>query len=170
MKKSNSTKIKSEGYSVFEIADFFIRVASKKMVDENVPEGITHLKLQKMLYFAQAVYLSLYNKTLFNEEIQAWQYGPVIKEVYSKYSRNKNKSLTTQDLTHEIKDTKIAEFLKSVWDLFGKYSAFELINISHSHAPWKDAYVEGKKDIIIEKAVIRDYYKGLFEFNSKKNG
>lgn len=169
MKKTSKKKIKSEGYSVFDIADFFIRIASKKLIDDQLTEGITPLKLQKILYFAQAVYLSIYDKALFDEEIQAWQYGPVIKEVYIKYSEHKNNPITIFDSNHKITDKKIAEFLKSVWDLFGKYSAYELINITHNHKPWKDSYVEGIKDIIIEKETLRDYYKGLFEFNSKVN-
>ncbi|MDY3205918.1 MAG: DUF4065 domain-containing protein [Arcobacter sp.] len=170
MKKNNSKVIASENISVFDIADFFIRIASQKMIDDNLSEGITHLKLQKILYFAQAVYLSIYNKALFNEEIQSWQYGPVIKEVYSKYSRKGNSTITTSNFEYKIDDKKIAEFLKSVWELFGKYSAYELINITHNHAPWKESYVKGCKDIIIEKKVLRDYYKGLFDFKSKFNG
>ena len=171
MKKTRTKRIKSEDYSVFDIADFFIRISSQKLIDDNTPEGITPLKLQKILYFAQAVYLSLYDKALFDEEVQAWQYGPVIKEVYLKYSKHKNNPIITVDLDHKIIDKKIAEFLKSVWDLFGKYSACELINITHNHKPWKDVYVEGVKNIIIKKESMRDYYKGLFEFNnSKANG
>ena len=41
-------------------------------IDREVGDSITHLKLQKLIYYAQAWSLALKGKTLFEEEIQAW--------------------------------------------------------------------------------------------------
>ena len=46
---------------------------------------ITQLKLQKILYYIQGKHLALYRKPLFPEDIEAWAYGPVVREVYIKY-------------------------------------------------------------------------------------
>ena len=43
---------------------------------------MTNLKLNKLVYFAQAVSLKQYGVPLFSDEIQAWSYGPVEPEVY----------------------------------------------------------------------------------------
>jgi uncharacterized phage-associated protein len=46
-------------YPVREITDFFITLANEEKFDEGIPEGVTHLKLQKILYFAQSAFLAL---------------------------------------------------------------------------------------------------------------
>lgn len=149
-------------YNAAQVADFFVHLGSAKMVDEGVPEGITPLKLQKLLYFAQAASLSLFNKKLFSEEIEAWKYGPVVSSIYHVYKENPNSPLTKpQGIFKEIGDAKTQEFLKEVWDMFDKYSASELVQITHNHSPWKDAYQEGR-NAVIPAEVLRDYYKDVF--------
>ena len=57
--------------SAMDIAAYYIKKSS--LLAEN---DLTNLKLQKMLYYTQAEYAVANNgRTLFNEEIQAWQYG-----------------------------------------------------------------------------------------------
>ncbi|MFP5528706.1 Panacea domain-containing protein, partial [Peptococcus simiae] len=53
--------------SVIDVANWFL---SK--------DSMTHKKIQKLCYYAQAWYCALYDGTpLFKEEIQAWVHGPV---------------------------------------------------------------------------------------------
>ena len=58
--------------------------------DDNydVYEGLTHLKIQKLLYFADGIALAVTDKPLFSEKIYAWPHGPVIKEVYDVLKAN----------------------------------------------------------------------------------
>ena len=72
-------------FSAIDIAIWFILKNNAEVLeheatndDYEVYEGITHLKLQKLLYYAQGVCLAITGNTLFNEEIQAWQHGPVV--------------------------------------------------------------------------------------------
>ena len=53
-----------------DVAKCFVRIANDEVVDvpetgEKLKEGITHLKLQKLLYFAQAAHLAVHNSPLF---------------------------------------------------------------------------------------------------------
>ncbi|WP_425446664.1 Panacea domain-containing protein [Dethiothermospora halolimnae] len=66
-------------YSALEIARYIIN----KCTVENSP--ISNLQLQKILYFLQKEYLVNRNSVLFSDEIQAWQFGPVVPEVYYQY-------------------------------------------------------------------------------------
>src|SRR5205823_14692025 len=50
--------------------------------DEKDP--LTNLRLQKLLYYAQAWSLVLRESELFPEEIEAWRWGPVVPAVYNK--------------------------------------------------------------------------------------
>ncbi len=45
-------------------------------------ELLSHLKLQKLLYFCQGFTLAMTGKPLFSEAIVAWEHGPVVREVW----------------------------------------------------------------------------------------
>lgn len=47
---------------------------------------MTHKKLQKLCYYAQAWHCAFYkNKPLFENRIEAWVHGPVSPELYYRY-------------------------------------------------------------------------------------
>ena len=51
--------------------------------------GISNLKLQKLLYYAQAWHLALYGEPLFRDRIEAWVHGPVVPPVFGAFKHNK---------------------------------------------------------------------------------
>lgn len=57
-------------YQAINIANWFIN-----QFDRESGDNITHLKVQKLLYFSQAWYQVLKNEELFAEEIEAWAHG-----------------------------------------------------------------------------------------------
>lgn len=65
-------------YSALDIAKFIIN----KCTQERLP--ISNLQLQKILYYVQREFLQQGTKA-FSEEIEAWQFGPVVPEVYKQY-------------------------------------------------------------------------------------
>ena len=56
--------------------------------DEEGAEYISNLKLQKLLYYAQGVFLAVTDKPLFDDDIVAWLQGPVVESVYHQYKAN----------------------------------------------------------------------------------
>lgn len=66
-------------YSAYDVAHYIIQ----KFNEMN--KAISNLKLQKVLYFIQAEFLVDINKPCFFEEIEAWDFGPVVPTVYRKY-------------------------------------------------------------------------------------
>jgi len=170
MKKNKASKIREADYTATQVADYFILLASQKIIDENVSEGITPLKLQKLLYFGQAASLAVSGKKLFKENIEAWKYGPVIPSVYQKYKLKLNQPITNPTGSYKhITDKDTRKLIQGVWELFEKYSAGQLVEISHRHAPWKEAYEEGK-NIVIPCESLRDYYQNIFELKKPENG
>ena len=63
------------------VANFFVELAN---AEED--SCMTNLKLNKLVYFAQAWSLEKLGKPLFEEEVEAWQHGPVIPSVYTAFS------------------------------------------------------------------------------------
>ncbi len=141
-------------YTADNVANYFIYLSSKVVGDNKEREGITNLKLQKILYFAQAYFVAKVGKTLFKEKIEAWEYGPVVPTVYHEYKKYSNKPIV---LENDISTVDIADKknLDKVWENFGGYSARRLVDMTHAHKPWKEASGE----ITIKS--LADYYAPL---------
>lgn len=170
MENSSGVKIEPAKYSASQVADYVIHLISQRKIDEGVSEGITPLKLQKILYFAQAASLSLYNKKLFSENIEAWKYGPVVSSLYHAYKAKLNTPIiSTTGEYKAVTDSESKELIEGIVELFNKYSAGELVNITHQHTPWKENYKEGENRVIPPES-LRDYYKNIFVLKSSEDG
>lgn len=145
-----------------DVAKYVIYLASQNVIgDEGEIEGITNLKLQKILYFIEAFSLATKDTSIFNEEIEAWEYGPVVPEVYHAYKDRKSNPIFVEtdyvcELPNDVKDT-----VDKVWSTFEKFSASRLVDITHRHRPWIDANENPETDLINRES-IKEYYTGLF--------
>nr|DAL86599.1 MAG TPA: hypothetical protein [Caudoviricetes sp.] len=139
-------------YTARNIADWFIQRAIQD-VNTCGGEYITHLKLQKLLYFAQGSYSAMEGKPLFNEKIYAWSHGPVVKDLYPVYKDNKDHGIEDCNCVQIDKHTEA--ILEEVYRVFGKYSAWALSEITHDQAPWKNTPINNE----IPLSLITKYFK-----------
>lgn len=123
-------------YSALEIAKWFICYNRLKHED-NPEDNVTNLKLQKLLYYAQGLSLKYTGKPLFNDNIEAWQHGPVVPVVYHEYKQYGGKGIDKNvDMPHFDENTEI--ILKDVYEDYGQYSAWKLRDMTHEEPPWKE--------------------------------
>lgn len=47
--------------------------------------AVSNLQLQKILYYLQVAFLRNFGYTCFDDDIEAWKFGPVVRSVYNKY-------------------------------------------------------------------------------------
>jgi uncharacterized phage-associated protein len=108
--------------------------------EDSMEAEMTNMKVQKLLYYSQSLHLAMYDEPLFEEEIQAWRYGPVCPPAYKFYSEFEAKQLPipSQELLLQIPDEK-KQLLEEVWEYFGGYHAYRLSNMTHLEFPWKKA-------------------------------
>lgn len=123
--------------------------------------SISNLKLQKILYFVQAEFLVNENRPCFKEEIEAWDFGPVVPEVYHEF-----KIFGSADIPKVVcgaADEVILErdqvIINEMVDECGEYSAARLVEITHNQAPWKEAYEKYCNNIIRKEAIKRYFEK-----------
>lgn len=103
---------------------------------------LTNLRLQKILYFLQLLFLDKIGKPCFNNRMEAWDLGPVVPDAYHHYKKYGAQFIPgerTNDI-YEIKedDRKVIAFVVRA---LSKYSTFQLVDITHEQKPWKDNYV-----------------------------
>lgn len=114
------------------VADYFIRFSHQ------VGDPITNLKLQKLVYYAQAWYLALHGERLIPDTFQAWVHGPVCYPLYQRfrsYSWNPiSESVEVPDLPEGVE-----AHLREVMEVYGGYSAWDLERLTHAEAPWLNA-------------------------------
>jgi uncharacterized phage-associated protein len=127
---------------------------------ETDEEGMTNLRLQKLLYYCQGFYLAMKNKPLYEDPIYAWRHGPVIPDVYYHYKEYGPNPIPISDnfdfnsLTDEEKN-----IISEVYSVFGQYSAWGLRNKTHIEKPWANTN-SGK---IISKERMKEYFKTQIE-------
>ena len=136
--------------------------------DYEVYDGITHLKLQKLLYNAQGVHLATQGEKLFDDDLEAWEHGPVVREVYDTYcvfGRNAIIIPSTPEndaIVRKIEsDVKAKETLDIVYDNFSIYTAWQLREMSHvKNGPWDKT----KRNQVIDINLIKqDFEKEVVE-------
>lgn len=98
---------------------------------------ISNLKLQKLLYYCQGLYLALYNEPLFDEPIVAWRYGPVVRSIYNTYKGSKAQHLEpSDDFDPETLPDRVLVHVEEVYQTYGQYSAWALAEFTHEEPPW----------------------------------
>jgi uncharacterized phage-associated protein len=150
-------------YQAINIANWFIN-----QFDRESGDNITHLKVQKLLYFSQAWYQVLKNEELFAEEIEAWAHGPVVREVFNEFKENGWNPLSpTSDMVSIDKDTE--DVLTQVLNAYGDLTAKTLENMTHQDDPWKDARAgispEASCSRIMPKDSIKEFFIAKYNVN-----
>lgn len=140
------------GYNVLDIAKYVIYYCTRKGY------LITNLKLQKMLYFIQAAFLVYKGFSCFEEEIEAWDFGPVVPEVYREYKVFGNSNIFLFDRKIPDISEEDREMINDMVDQCSEYSAAALVRITHDQAPWKHAYKKYYNNIITKRS-IEEYFK-----------
>ncbi|NEQ72934.1 MAG: DUF4065 domain-containing protein [Okeania sp. SIO2C9] len=143
-----------------EIAKYFIMRA----YEDGREAEITNMKVQKLLYYSQCLYLALNDEPLFADEIQAWRSGPVCPPAYKFYSKFEAEQLpipiqeNMANLTSEIK-----HILEEVWQYFGEYDAYDLSDLTHSESPWKKARKDLPSDANSDEPILLEDMRLLGE-------
>tara|TARA_B110000503_G_scaffold97360_1_gene146180 strand:+ start:1647 stop:2273 length:627 start_codon:yes stop_codon:yes gene_type:complete len=140
-----------------ETANYFLSLASKSR-----KKGITNLKLQKLMYYAQSLHLALFDRLLFAERIEAWDYGPVLSDMYHEYKIYKNNPLPFLEIDLSIYNSKLRQYLNTIYQNYGKHSAWELKKLTHiKNAPWDMVYEEKGFMIEIPLELMQQFYKKI---------
>jgi uncharacterized phage-associated protein len=120
----------------YDVAKYFIRLAGA----EDEPDPLSHLRVQKLLYYAQGWSLALRKKPLFHDKIEAWPHGPVVPNVYNHFSKYKSDVIPADKFnSSKINLTKDErELVQAVWNEYKKFSAIKLREMTHKEPPWKE--------------------------------
>lgn len=128
------------------------------LTQNNPEENLTNLKLQKILYYLQGYYLAIYDEPLFEDEIEAWKYGPVVNDVYHSYKVYGDNSIIIPDFDFNFDYINNAQkqFINKVYSYFRQFSAIKLMELTHSEFPWISTF---GREAIMSKGSLKDFFE-----------
>ena len=160
-----------KGFKAIDFANWFLWYNEMQQLNQSnddnydVYEGLTHLKIQKLLYYADGICLAVTDNPLFNEKIYAWPHGPVVKEVYEKLSVNGKNEISFNDKDWDTvqamnENATLFDILVTTYDSYAGYTAWQLREKSHVvGGPWQVTVDTKSMQKEIESKLIRDYFK-----------
>lgn len=96
----------------------------------------------------------------FAEKIEAWDFGPVVPEVYYTYRMfgSANIPCIGKSRVSQMISPSDKKLLNGIIDECAKYSASALVEITHNQTPWIDAY-EPNWNNEIKPESIKNYFQ-----------
>ena len=133
---------------------------------------LTPLQVIKLVYLCQGWSLALLDKSLFRQNVEAWMFGPVVKDIY-----DDTKKYIDQPVKQYLRargdklDDKSIELITAVYNEYKMYNGPQLIRITHKrNSPWAKIWrnKETKRDII-PNTLIKEYFLSLEQDYYREN-
>ena len=112
--------------------------------------GMSAMRLQKLVYYVQAWHLIKHDKPMFPENIEAWSYGPIVRELYELHKRKfviRREDIGDKGDGSLIRNNSdVEDTIKYVITMYGKKDGVELSELVHL----EEAYIQAREQAIIE--------------------
>lgn len=157
-----------KNHNVLDIACFIINYCNDNDLE------INNLRLNKLIYFAQGNYMSLYDDILFEDKFEAWHYGPTLPIVFKEFSKYGSHSIPHTDeyfwynsdlgmyeilpFNQDILSQDIRELLVEVIKLCAEYDTYDLVDKSCKQKGWLDAYNKDNS-CLMDNNIIKETFK-----------
>lgn len=130
---------------------------------------MSHMRLQKLLYYVQGWALAMRGDPIFEGAIEAWDHGPVVKRVYPKFADySKAKQMIPFDRGSDVDSLSADDknFIRSVWEHYKQFSATRLRNMTHHERPWVEVYTGPNCSEEISQATMLEFFRDLYKRKS----
>jgi len=129
------------------------------LLEQSGPNGLDPMKLLKLTYLCQGWMLGLYDIPLIWNDVEAWRYGPVFKELYRFVAGKHQISVQLPSPSAAQFDAREQHLIDQVWEKYGNMSGLKLSSLTHAEGtPWYITYHQFGQNSVIPKSLIRDYY------------
>ena len=137
---------------------------------------MSHLKLQKLVYFVEGYHLAYFNCSLVDDDFEAWAHGPVSRVLYNEL---KDKAILYGNIRYDLEEGETSpitileeklfisqiEIINEVIELYIAESGITLEGITHQQTPWiiarGDLLPHEKCSNKIDKQLMKEYFSNL---------
>ncbi len=121
--------------SYLDVARYFVCLAESGYEED----PLTPLRLHKLMYYAQGWALAALGRPLFGGHFEAWQHGPVHRELYPLFRGSSSHVSKDKFGDSMVLSPSERSLVDAVWKRYGIYSPGKLLEMTHNEPPWKDA-------------------------------
>lgn len=141
-------------YDSRQIANWFVRRSDKDEISLSI------MKLIKLVYIAHGWCLAALDRPLIIDEVQAWDYGPVIPDIYYTFRTKDIYTMSVFSMKERDLDSITEQLLNEVWELYKNNTALQLSNLTHIvGGPWERTYDPTFRFKKIPNQLISSHYK-----------
>jgi uncharacterized phage-associated protein len=142
-------------YHALDVAKYVVR----KCTTDGHP--ISNLQLQKILYYIQSAFLKKEHRALFDDEIEAWKFGPVVRSVYRAYCGYGSSLIYESEPPDAVFLPEESMLMDRVIDEKRGLSAWELVMQTHAQGtPWERmTHGNANGKVVIPKEMIAFHEK-----------
>ena len=127
-------------------------------------KSLTHLQVQKLVYFCHAWMLAIYDAPMIRQPVEAWQFGPVIRQLYVSLRKYGNQPV--QQIPHIREGEYIRReesIIRDVNEKYGEMTGYQLSQLTHQPgSPWEQTILSKREKTVIDDQLIRDYHKEVY--------
>lgn len=165
-------------FSARAVGNYLIGLANA----DRIP--LTPMQIQKLVYYAHGWHLALREKPLIRETVEAWDYGPVIADLYHGVKRHGagviDRPIQATRFTSGMFETyepsidretvddsdanESKRLIRQVWEVNKKFTALELSAMTHKpNGPWAKVRAEnpGKRGVDIPDEMLKEHFRTL---------
>lgn len=144
------------------VANRFLELAR---ADEE--RSLTPMQVLKLVYIAHGWNLALHDSPLIDQAVEAWQYGPVIPDLYRAMRGTGSGAVrgplpaaygaNAEDLT-----ASEMHLVDQIYNLYGRMNGIALSRITHAkNTPWRQVYKPDQHGVEIPTDLIAEHYQRL---------
>lgn len=126
---------------------------------------VTAMKLQKLVYYSQAWHLAWEERPLFDEPIQAWANGPVVRSLFEQHRGYFEVRPGEISGDAAALDQGEIESIDAVLDFYCNFTPTQLSELTHSEMPWqraREGLAPGERgDATIQVEDMIEYYSSM---------
>jgi len=148
-------------YSAESVANAFLDLARRS------EKSLTNMQLQKLVYIAHGYSLAKLRQPLFHNNIHAFEWGPVIPNLYKTlrhYGADEVKDYISTEASPISEDSAEMEIIREVWQDYGDFSGLELSDLTHRKGtPWSETWRNNQFGVISDESIAEHYRQDLYE-------
>jgi len=120
---------------------------------------LTVMKVQKLVYYSQVWSVVWDDNVLFEDPIEAWKNGPVVRSLWEATRGNFRVAAIPGGVSANVNAAQ-RETINRVLAFYGEKDAQWLSDLTHLEAPWQEAFAHGQNtEIGLDR--ISEYYSSL---------
>jgi uncharacterized phage-associated protein len=154
------------------VANQFLKLAKQQN------KTLTQMQLQKLTYIAHGWNLAISGASLTNDAPEAWDYGPVYRELrealrrygsesvdrkirYLDFDRGLFYNKSNEEVEGNFSDSE-QKIIGKVFEIYGDFRAFQLSALTHKDGtPWQKTYHNSGRNSEIKAEEIKEHFIGL---------